>query len=229
MRVVRGCWRPTSVEGDVESVTVSRTVKVRCTLLWCCCSLPLMVPGRRPVVLGVGVKTGRRRSQQRRSGCMVLLDSRLSPLGLCQVLSLLRAEAWLVVASLVTAGTSRKLEAEHQPARATITGMQLVPVQVYPRRTAPGSEGVGVVDKWHLLPLQTARSDALETWTVFVSRTMGGTKEDTSTAASGKTCFSFLMSCLHKHSVSMANLLVLTPIWIIARITSLFLGMLASQ
>ena len=58
---------------------------------------------------------------------------------------------------------------------------------------------------------------------------MGGTMEDTSTAASGKTCFSFLMSCLHMLSVTTANLHVLTPMWITARLTSLFLGMLASQ
>ena len=53
--------------------------------------------------------------------------------------------------------------------------------------------------------------------------------EDTSTTASGKTCFSFLMSCLHMLSVTTANLHVLTPMWITARLTSLFLGMLASQ
>ena len=41
------------------------------------------------------------------------------------------------------AGTCSKLEVEHQPARATVTGMQLVSVQVLPWRTAPGSEGVG--------------------------------------------------------------------------------------
>ena len=52
-----------------------------------------------------------------------------------------------MVLSLATAGTCSKLEVEHQPARATVTGMQLVSVQVLPWRTAPGSEGVGMIDK----------------------------------------------------------------------------------
>ena len=77
---------------------------------------------------------------------MVLLDSFLSLLGLCRVLSVLRLRAWQVVMSLATAGASSKLEVEHQPARATVAGMQLVSVQVLPRRTAPGSEGVGMID-----------------------------------------------------------------------------------
>ena len=58
-----------------------------------------------------------------------------------------------MVLSLATAGTCSKLEAEHQPARATVTGMQLVSVQVLPWRTAPGSEGVGMIDKRYLLPV----------------------------------------------------------------------------
>ena len=37
------------------------------------------------------------------------------------------------------------------------------------------------------------------------------------------------MSCLHMLSVITANLHVLTPMWITTRLTSLFLGMLASQ
>ena len=66
------------------------------------------------------------RSQQRRSGCMVLLDSFLSLLGLCWVFSLLRAGAWLVVASLATTSARNNMEVEHQPARATVTRMHLV-------------------------------------------------------------------------------------------------------
>ena len=151
------------MQSGAKSVIISRTIQVRCTLLWCCRSLPLMgVPGSRSVVLSVGVKTRRRRSQQRRSGCMVLLDSFLSLLGLCRVLSLLRTGAGLVVASLATAGVSSKLEVEHQPARATVAGMQLAPVQVLPLRTAPGSEGVGVVDNWHLLPVAHCQERCVE-------------------------------------------------------------------
>ena len=132
-----------SVQSGVKYVIISRI----CTLQLCCCSLPLTrVPGSRPVVLCIGVKTSRRRSQQQRSGCMVLRDSCLLLLGLCRVLSLLRAGAWLVVASPATAGASSKLEIEHQDVRATVVGMQLVPVQVLPRHTAPGSEGVGVLN-----------------------------------------------------------------------------------
>ena len=106
------------------SDTVGRTEKVRFTLLWCCCSLPLMrVQVGKPVMMCMRDKTGWRRSQQRRSGCMVLLDSFLSLLGLCRVLTLLRVRAWQVVVSLVTAGTCSKLEVEHQPVRATVTEM----------------------------------------------------------------------------------------------------------
>ena len=43
----------------------------------------------------------------------------------------------------------------------------------------------------------------LETWTIFLSRPMGRTMEDTSTVASGKTCFSFhndlRLRVLHDH------------------------------
>ena len=42
---------------------------------------------------------------------MVLLDSFLSLPGLCRVFSLLRPEAWQVVASMATAGASSKLKA----------------------------------------------------------------------------------------------------------------------
>ena len=47
--------------------------------------------------------------------------------------------------SSAIAGASTKLEIKHQPARTAVTGMYLVPVQVLPGRTAPGSVGVGVV------------------------------------------------------------------------------------
>ena len=84
--VDRGCWRPRTVHSGVMSDTVGRTEKVRFTLLRCCCSLPLTgVQVSQPVMLCMRDKTGRRRSQQRRSGCMVLLDSFLSLLGLCRV------------------------------------------------------------------------------------------------------------------------------------------------
>ena len=143
--VDRGCWRPRTVHSGVTSDMIGRTVHF--TLLQCCCSLPLMeVQVSQPVMLRIRDKTGRRRSQQRRSGCMVLLDSFLSLLGLCRVLSLLRVRAWQVVVSLVTEGTCSKLEVEHQPARATVTRMYLVSVQVLPWRNAPGSEGVGMID-----------------------------------------------------------------------------------
>ena len=145
--VDRGCWTPWTVQSGVMSDKICRTEKVRFTLLWCCCSLPLMgVQISKPVMLCIRDKTRWRRSQQRRSGYMVLLDSFLSLLGLCRVLSVLRAGAWQVVLSLATAGASSKLEVEHQPARATVAGMQLVSVQVLPCRTAPGSEGVGMID-----------------------------------------------------------------------------------
>ena len=155
---------------------------------------------------------------------MVLLDSFLSLLGLCRVLFLLRATAWMVVASLATAGARSMLKVEHQAARITVTRMHVVPVQVSPRCTAPVKASVRSTAHTFSL-LHTARNTALETW----SRPMGGTMEDTSTAASGKTCLSFLMSCLHILSVITANLHVLTPMWITTRLTSLFLGMLASQ
>ena len=51
-----------------------------------------------------------------------------------------------MVMSLATAGASSKLEVEHHPARATVARMQLVPVQVLAWRTAPCSEGVGMID-----------------------------------------------------------------------------------
>ena len=135
--VDRGCWRPRTVHSGVMSDTVGRTEKVRFTLLRCCCSLPLTgVQVSQPVMLCMRNKSGRHRSQQRRFGCMVLLDSFLSLLGLCRVLSVLMARAWQAVLSLATTGTCSKLEVEHQPARATVTGMQLVSVQVLPWRTA---------------------------------------------------------------------------------------------
>ena len=84
---------------------------------------------------------------------MVLLESFLSLLGLCRVLCVLWARAWWVVVSLATAGASSKLEVEQQPAHTTITGMYLVSVQVLPWHTAPGSEGVGMVDNRCLLPV----------------------------------------------------------------------------
>ena len=89
--VERGCWRPRTVHSGVMSDTVDRTEKVRFTLLRCCCSLPpTSVQVSKPAMLCIRDKTGWRRSQQRRSGCMVLLDSFLSLLGLCRVLSVLR-------------------------------------------------------------------------------------------------------------------------------------------
>ena len=104
MRVVRGYWRPRSVESGVKSVIIGRTVQVRYTLLWRCRSLPLTgVPGSRPMALGVGVKT---RGAGQNSEGLVLLDSFLSLLRLCRVLSVLRVGAWLVLASLATAGAS---------------------------------------------------------------------------------------------------------------------------
>ena len=99
--VDRGCWRPRTVHSGVTSDIKGRMEKVHFTLLWCCCSLPLMgVQVSQPVMLCIRDKPRWRRSQQRRSGCMVLLDSFLSLLGLCQVLSLLRARAWQVVVSV---------------------------------------------------------------------------------------------------------------------------------
>ena len=152
--VDRGCWRPRTVHSGVTSDMIGRTEKIRCTLLWCYCSLPLAgVPVSKPVMLCIRHKTRWRRSQQRRSGCMVLLDSFLSLLGLCRVLSVLRVRAWQVVMSLATEGTCSKLEVEHHPARATVTGVKLVSVKVLPWRTAPGSEGVGMIDNRHLLPV----------------------------------------------------------------------------
>ena len=47
--------------------------------------------------------------------------------------------------SRAMAGASTKLEIKYQTARTSATGIYLVPVQVLPGRTAPGSEGVGVV------------------------------------------------------------------------------------
>ena len=98
--VDRGCWRPRTVHSGVMSDTVGRTEKVRFTLLRCCCSLPLTGVQVSQPVMCMRDKSGRRRSQQRRSGCMVLLDSFLSLLGLCRVLYLLRARAWQVKASV---------------------------------------------------------------------------------------------------------------------------------
>ena len=118
--VDRGCWRPRTVHSGVTSDMIGRTEKVRFTLLWCCCSLPLTGV---QVSIAIRDKTRWRRSQQLRSGCMVLLDSFLSLLGLCRVLSVLRVSAWQVVVSLATEGTCSKLEVEHHPARATVTGM----------------------------------------------------------------------------------------------------------
>ena len=107
--VDRGCWRPRTVHSGVMSDTVGRTQKVRFTLLRCCCSLPLTgVQVSQPVMLCMKDKTGRHRSQQRRSGCMVLIDSFLSLLGLCRVLSLLRVRAWQVVVSLATRERERE-------------------------------------------------------------------------------------------------------------------------
>ena len=92
--VDRGCWRSRTVHSGVKSDIIGRTEKVRFTLLWCCCSLPLTgVQVSKPVMLCIRDKTGWRRSQQRRSGCMVLLDSFPSLLGLCLVLSVLRVRA----------------------------------------------------------------------------------------------------------------------------------------
>ena len=122
--VDRGCWRPRTVHSGVTSDIKGMTERVRFTLLWCCCSLPLTgVQVSKPVMLCIRDKTGWRRSQQRRFGCMVLLDSFLSLLGLCRILSLLRARAWQVVVSLTTEGTCSKLEVEHHPARATVAGI----------------------------------------------------------------------------------------------------------
>ena len=133
------------IEGQPD--TVGSTEKVPFTLLQCCCSLPLTgVQVSQPVMLCIRDKTGRRGSQQQRSGCVVLLDSFLSLLGLCWVLSLFRVRAWQVVVSLTTEATCSKLEVEHQPARATVTGMQLVSVQVSSWHTALGSEDVGMID-----------------------------------------------------------------------------------
>ena len=144
------------------------------------------------MVLSERDKPGRRGFQQRRPGWMTVLDPSLSWLELWTVLFLVRAGAWLVfLLSRAMAGASTKLEIKHQPATDTFS------------------------------MLQTARSAALETCTVFLSRPMGGTIEDTSTAASGKTCFSFLMNCLHMLSVIAANLHVLTPMWITTRLTSI--------
>ena len=145
--VDRGCWRRRTVHSGVTSDIIGRTEKVHLTLLWCCCSLRLVgVPVSKPVMLCTRDKTGWRKSQQRRSGCMVLLDSFLSMLRLCRVLSVLRARAWQVVMSLATEGTCSKLKVEHQPARTTVTGVKLVSVQVLPWRTAPVSEGVGMIE-----------------------------------------------------------------------------------
>ena len=122
--VDRGCWRPRTVHSGVTSEIKGMTERVRFTLLWCCCSLPLTgVQISKPVMLCIRDKTGWFRSQQRRSGCMVLLDSFLSLLELCRILSLLRVRAWQAVVSLATEGTCSKLEVEHHPARATVTGM----------------------------------------------------------------------------------------------------------
>ena len=78
---------------------------------------------------------------------MRVLDRLLSWLELWKVCFLVRAGAWLVfLLSRVMAGASPKLEIKHQPARFAVTGMHLVPVQVIPGHTAPGSEGVGVVN-----------------------------------------------------------------------------------
>ena len=96
-----GCWRPRTVHSDVTSDIIGRTEKVRFALLRCSGSLPLMgVQVHQPVMLCMRDKTGWRMSQQWRSGCMVLLDSFLSLLGLCLVLSLLRVRAWQMVVSL---------------------------------------------------------------------------------------------------------------------------------
>ena len=77
---------------------------------------------------------------------MRVLDPLLSRLELWRVLFLVGAGAWLVfLLSRAMAGASTKLEIKHQPARTAVTGMYLVLVQVLPGRTAPGSEGVGVV------------------------------------------------------------------------------------
>ena len=83
-----GCLRLRTVHSDATSDIKGMTERVRFTLLWCCCSLPLTgVQVSKPVMLCIRDKTGWRRSQQRRSGRMVLLDSFLSLLGLCRILS----------------------------------------------------------------------------------------------------------------------------------------------
>ena len=48
--------------------------------------------------------------------------------------------------SRAMAGASPKLKIKHQPAHTAVTGMYVVLVQVLPGRTAPGSDGVGVVN-----------------------------------------------------------------------------------
>ena len=134
-----------------------------------------------------------------------------------------------MVVSLATEDTYSKLEVEHHPARSTVTGVKLVSVKVLLWRCAPGSEGVGMIDNRHLLPVAHCQEHCVGDLYSLSSHPMGGTMEDTSTVASGKTCFNFLLSCLHMLSVTTANLHVLTPMRITTRLTSLFLGMLASQ
>ena len=84
---------------------------------------------------------------------MRVLDPLLSWLELWKVLFLVRAGAWLLfLLSRTMAGTSTKLEIKHQHARTAVNGMYLVPVQILPGRTVPGSEGVGVVHDRHIHP-----------------------------------------------------------------------------
>ena len=83
---------------------------------------------------------------------MRVLDPLLFLLELWTVSFLVRAGAWLVfLLGRAMVGASPKLRIKHQPARTTVTGMYMVPVQVLPGRTALGSEGVGVVNDRHFL------------------------------------------------------------------------------
>ena len=108
------------------------------------------------------------------------------------------------------------------PARTAVAGSLYRSFLVAPLRAAKASVW-STTDAFSLL--QTARSAGQ-------SFSVAPWEEQWKTPARklpGKTCFSFLMSCLHMLSLTTANLHVLTPMRITTRFTSLFLVMLASQ
>ena len=161
---------------------------------------------------------------------MRVLDRLLSWLEVWKVCFLVRAGAWLVfLLSRAMVGASPKLEIKHKPACSAVTGTYLVPVQVIPGRTTPGSEGVGVVINRYL-PAAVECPECCAGDLGSPSQLPHGRNDGRHQHGSFQEKMFQLSNDLPLHAFcDYLNLHVLTPMWMTMRLTSLFLGMCASQ